>query len=232
MEQELKHKGEKRKMNSKGKVKKSIKRGYVNGFNKAKNSFEEFNKDNFQEKINKLLNTKLNKKNKEKINSFHLHLDSTGYSIETIRSYLFQVIALSYYVKKDFVDITAIDLKKYFQKKKEEGLKQGTILNMQLILIVFFKWLYDERDREKIDVIKWIKLKRHVKVRQPDEIITKEDVYKMAQVSFHPRDVALFLSLFETGARCSEFLNLRIKDIEFDDYGAVAKIKTGKVKNV
>jgi len=63
----------------------------------------------------------------------------------------------------------------------------------------------------------------------PEKILTPEEIKKMAEVADNPRDKALVLTLYETGARIGEFLNIRIGDIKFDEYGAriVLEGKTG-----
>jgi integrase len=65
--------------------------------------------------------------------------------------------------------------------------------------------------------------------RLPSEILTEEEIRRMAQVASSPRDRALVLVFYESGARVGELLPLKMKQVAFDDYGAVLLVrgKTG-----
>jgi len=51
----------------------------------------------------------------------------------------------------------------------------------------------------------------------------------MIEACDNPRDRALVHVLYESGARSGELLNMKIGDVEFDQYGAVIRVcgKTG-----
>ncbi|MEM0049567.1 MAG: tyrosine-type recombinase/integrase [Candidatus Bathyarchaeia archaeon] len=63
----------------------------------------------------------------------------------------------------------------------------------------------------------------------PDQVLTKEEVELLASKAGNLRDRALVLVLYESGCRISELLNMRIKDIVFDQYGCYIMVsgKTG-----
>ncbi len=81
------------------------------------------------------------------------------------------------------------------------------------------------------DEVKWIKpnFKKN-NHKQPEELLTEEDVKKLVEAAGHPRDKAFILVLYESGCRIGELLNLRIKNVSFDVNGAALLVngKTGQ----
>lgn len=73
------------------------------------------------------------------------------------------------------------------------------------------------------------KLKTKKKRKLPGDILTEEEILRLIKFAKYARNKALISLLYESGCRIGELLNLRIKDISFDDYGAVIIVngKTG-----
>ena len=67
--------------------------------------------------------------------------------------------------------------------------------------------------RQYPDEVEWIPttMKRS-RIKLHSEILTVEEVNKIADHTLNPRDRALVLTLYESGARIGELLNLKIKD--------------------
>src|SRR3990170_8862810 len=61
----------------------------------------------------------------------------------------------------------------------------------------------------------------------PEEILTEDDIKKLVESANNLRDKAFILVLYESGCRIGEILSLRIRNVQFDDYGA-ALIVSGK----
>jgi len=59
-------------------------------------------------------------------------------------------------------------------------------------------------------------------------LLTLEDVKNLANATENLRDRAFVFLLYESGARIGEMMNIRIKDVEFDKYGAKILIPEGK----
>jgi len=89
----------------------------------------------------------------------------------------------------------------------------------------FWKWLKD-LDYYPIQV-KWIKNNR-IRNNSP-EILTIEEIERIVNNADNIRDKALVAVLYESGCRIGELLTLRIKNIQFDEYGAILIVngKTG-----
>jgi len=62
------------------------------------------------------------------------------------------------------------------------------------------------------------------------KVLSEEDVYRLVEAAETPRDRLIILLLWETGCRPSELLNLRIGDMQFDEYSAIVYVrrKTGE----
>jgi len=68
-----------------------------------------------------------------------------------------------------------------------------------------------------------------VKVKASD-LLSREEVRKMADIVGTTRGKAFVMMLYESGARIGELLNVKIKDLEFDEHGVKVSLdgKTGR----
>jgi site-specific recombinase XerD len=91
----------------------------------------------------------------------------------------------------------------------------------------FFQWVYG-MDEGYPNVVRWIKSKRDKSI--PNEILSTEEILKLVNAAKNDRDRALVHVLYESAARVSEVLGLKIKDVALDDFGASIKVrgKTGE----
>jgi len=122
-------------------------------------------------------------------------------------------------VNYDFTKASKKDIEQLCSKINNSEMEDWTKHDYLLTIKVFYKFLR-ETDEYPPEV-KWIhprRAKGHKKL--PRELLTIEDVKKIAECTNNPRDRCLVLILYETGARISELLGLKISDVEFDQYGA------------
>lgn len=85
------------------------------------------------------------------------------------------------------------------------------------------------------DEVKWLEQKRSADDDLPTEqILTPEELRRMIEASSHLHDQAVLHVLYDSGMRASEFCSLRIRDVVFDENGAIlalskeaADLKTG-----
>lgn len=80
------------------------------------------------------------------------------------------------------------------------------------------------------DMVKWIKTTvKTNRLQKPTDLLTPDDVKKIANHTNNLRDRALVLVLFESGARIGELQQIKIKDVVFDNYGSLLDLhgKTG-----
>ncbi|MBI4896090.1 MAG: tyrosine-type recombinase/integrase [Candidatus Aenigmarchaeota archaeon] len=74
------------------------------------------------------------------------------------------------------------------------------------------------------------KLSRKKKQHLPEDILSEEEFQKVKESAQTFREKALISLLCESGCRAGEIVNLRVKDVVFDDFGAVIRVdgKTGQ----
>ena len=105
------------------------------------------------------------------------------------------------------------------QSKYSEWTKK----DYKVTLKFFYKWL--EGGEDYPDRVKWIKASfKNSKTKLPEDLLTEDEVKRLADAAEHPRDRALVQVLFESGCRIAELLTLRIKNVHFDGYGAVLHV--------
>lgn len=130
---------------------------------------------------------------------------------------------------KPFREATKDDLVKVVGELEHARYSEYTRYDLKIVLKMFYKWLEgnDEICPPKISWLKpAIKNERH---KLPEELLTEDEVLKIAEATGNLRDRALVLVLYESGCRIGELLTLKLKNIGFDHYGAVLRVngKTG-----
>ena len=96
-----------------------------------------------------------------------------------------------------------------------------TKITVRSVLYSFWKWRFD---REGKDFPRWLKIPlsaRGASRRDHNDVLTPEEVARIADHSLNLRDKALIWVLYESGGRIGEVLTLRIGDVERTEYGAV-----------
>ena len=91
----------------------------------------------------------------------------------------------------------------------------------------FYGWY---EDGKFLDAVNKIKRGNHrSQEKKPKEIVTQSDLKAMLSACNNVRDRAVISVLYDSGCRIGEILTLRVKDIEFDEFGMrlTVKGKTG-----
>ncbi|WP_214019818.1 tyrosine-type recombinase/integrase [Methanoculleus sp.] len=145
---------------------------------------------------------------------------------ETIRTKLWRTYPFLQFINFiDAKDVVREQLEDYVierQRQCSPFTVQGDILEVKL----FFRWLIPGREKDLFKNIKIKKPRRHLPVEQ---LITREDITRLVDACDKPRDRALIMLMWDSGARIGELLNLNIGHVQFDRYGAVVIVngKTG-----
>jgi site-specific recombinase XerD len=170
---------------------------------------------------------KVCEKNKKIILDFKKHLQFKGLSISTVESQVYAVYKLALILGKNFEEVSRQDLERALEKIESFGWAERTKAEFKSLIKRFFRWL--RKSDEYPEEVKWIKVNKKNRHRLPEEILTEEEVRRLAEAAENPRDRAFVLTLYESGCRIGEFLPLRIKNVQFDQYGAVLLVngKTG-----
>lgn len=160
--------------------------------------------------------------NRKLLEDFEKEKAAVGMSEGARYMYLFCLVKLAKHFKgKCFRELTKKDLIDFFDKWKEYKSP-----SLKVSVKAFFKWLNNGVYPESVS---WIKGRGFEKKKLPEDILTPEEVKLLADSTLNPRDRALILLLYESGCRAGELIGLNLKDIKFDEYGAVIILngKTG-----
>ena len=164
-------------------------------------------------------------KNTEHILKFIKQLFAEGLSKPRIVKYANHLKVLSEKLGKDFLEVNKEDITTFLSDLEQSDYSVYTKKDYKVVLKRIFRFL------GKGELVKDVKttIKENRK-KLPGEILTKVEVRKMIEAADHPRNKVIIALLYEGGLRIGELASLRIKNVEFDEYGAVLKVngKTGE----
>jgi len=160
--------------------------------------------------------------NRKLLLEFNREKTAQGAAEGTRYMYLFCAVKLAkHFGGKSFRTLKKADLIDFFERWK--AYKSPCL---KITLKAFFKWLNNGTYPETVS---WIKTGGFARRKLPEDILTQEEIKALADSCLNPRDRALILLLYESGARAGELIGLDIKNVKFDEYGAVLMLdgKTG-----
>ncbi|MCL5988533.1 MAG: tyrosine-type recombinase/integrase [Candidatus Thermoplasmatota archaeon] len=88
-------------------------------------------------------------------------------------------------------------------------------------------------EKEFETTLSWMEIKPNVnRLKKSEDLLIKEELNKIIENAMNPRERALFSLMYDSGCRIGEILTLRIKDMAFDQFGAIIHFsgKTGERK--
>ena len=177
-------------------------------------------------------------KNKQLILSFIDQLSAEGITRVRQCKYLYAFTTVAKLIPKDFHKINKQDILTYCSTINSSEYTEWTKRDFKIIIKRFVKWLREQEgqifDKHQYpEEVKWITttMKRERK-KKPSELLSIEDVKKLADAANNLRDRCFVLMLYESGARIGELLGLTLKDVEPDKYGMKIMLagKTGERK--
>lgn len=134
-------------------------------------------------------------------------------------TYFANLQAASKRLGRDLLEPTRETPAKFLRVYREKEV--WTKLTVRSVLYSFWKWRFD---REGKDFPRWLKIPlsaRGASRKDHNDVLTPEEVARIADHTVNLRDKALIWVLYESGGRIGEVLTLRIGDVERTEYGAV-----------
>lgn len=195
----------------------------------------------------KVSNIVPSKRDRELIHEFIDDCKAERLSLPRMTHYV-QVLRLSKrFLNKDFEKMTKQSMQKLIGNVESSNLKEWTKQGYRIAMKKFFRWLENKtieqynkknpenkkpllKDKEYPESVEWINTTmKNSKTRLPEEILTEDDIKLIVEHCNHIRDKALIMLLWDSGCRIGEILNLRLKHLVFDKYGAqiIVNGKTG-----
>lgn len=154
---------------------------------------------------------------------------ANGLSIARAVRVSYDLLRLARLLDKDFDKADAEDMRKVMVKLEDEGISERTKYDFKVSVKRFYRWL--RKSKTYPDEVEWIKPRFNERNRKlPKELLTEDDIKKLIQAADNPRDKAFVFTLYESGCRIGELLTLKIKNVDFDEYGAILLVdgKTGE----
>jgi integrase len=176
---------------------------------------------------------KLPERNRDLILDFQKECFSRGLSNNRVLFYIYRLTVIARKLKKDLDKLDIKEIKELIADiERNDNYTEWTKACYKLAIKKFYQWLdkLEWDSKEYPDKVKWIKTTaRKERLRDP-VILTKEEILKLFNVAEGIREKALVSFMYESGCRApDELLHMKISDIVFDDYGAKAKLHSGKV---
>jgi integrase/recombinase XerD len=163
--------------------------------------------------------------NTELILTFLDRLFAEGMSKTRIVKYANHLKVISEKMGKSFLDVDDRDITAFLSWLEQSDYAPHTKRDYKTVLKRLFRNLGKEELVENVRQT----LKRNKK-KLPSDILTKDEIIKMIEAADHPRNKAMIAMMYEGGLRIGELANLKIKDVQFDEWGALVKVrgKTGE----
>lgn len=181
----------------------------------------------YKRSIEKILaDSRISKANLETLKKYDTQGVFQQITIGTRSQRLITLHQLALFVVKDFKKMKKEDIENYFSSLRDLQPKTWTVKGS--FVKAFFKWLYNSDEYPSI--VKWIKTSsKNNNHKLPTDLLTMNEVKAMIETADNPMEKALISILYESACRIGEILNLKIKDVVFDNYGCVIMVdgKTG-----
>ncbi|VVB59683.1 Tyrosine recombinase XerA [uncultured archaeon] len=164
-------------------------------------------------------NQKILKINRKHIMDFIENQGASGNKKARQVKYLSILGQIGAWINYNFEVATKKDIEKLCSKINGSQMADWTKHDYLLTIKVFYRFIRDTD--EYPPEVKWIRVKKPKRNHKlPRDLITMEEVKELVNHANNLRDRCFVLLLYESGARISEIIDLKIRDVEFDKYGA------------
>lgn len=186
-----------------------------------------------------LLKKELSEKNFALIKKYDMNMVNSSLSKATRHKNLKMILSLSRLLQKDWIDVTKQDIEELVWKVMSQygnhnGQETNTTWDHKKALKIFFRWIrLGSRDKNEVGdppETKQVKIKKVRDKIVREDLLTEDDKNRLLHVcGENARDRAFIDCHFEAGTRPGEILNLQIRHVKFDKYGAILHVdgKTG-----
>lgn len=125
--------------------------------------------------------------------------------------------------KVEQTDISPLMVLNYKEEATKRGIKRNTLRHYLIILRSFFKWcvehkFYAAQPIFESDIPKSERIEYNLLTEQQIETILRGEIPKWSKMATAKRNRALVILLIQSGLRVSELINLRIKDLDFEQH--------------
>jgi len=201
----------------------------------AVNSSGHIDIHNYQQRLERAVrflkkHPEVTEENKAQILKFLEHIKAENLSLARQVSYVQWMTTIAANLgRKSFTQTKKQDVEALLAKFNGKAWSEATKENYQEAVKKFWRWLRGLPRGEDPEETEWVKV-GGAKGRKiiPEELLTAEEANDIIAAAEHPRDKAYAAVTDESGARPEEILSAKIRQVQFDQYGAVF-IVNGKV---
>ncbi|MFL0196993.1 tyrosine-type recombinase/integrase [Clostridium sp. WILCCON 0269] len=151
-----------------------------------------------------------------KLDEFKEYLYDSEKSKCTVESYVSDMIQFFNYYKKDIASINKVDIREYTEYLLQNQFSIKTINRKLVSLNQYILFLDDVFNYKIIVKVKQLKIEQQNFINDMLDICSVRRIMRAAQKDNDVRAVTIFFTLFYTGARVSEMLQIKAKDITKD----------------
>ena len=130
---------------------------------------------------------------------------------------------LTEFTEKPFEDVSKDDLIA-FSKHLSEKHSKNTKFTIEAQVKHFYKWLEGD-DEEYPKKVRWMKVKKDGNHLTHEDILTHQEIRDLVKACDHLRDRAMLMVLWESGARASELLRMKVGSVHRDKFGTFVTLK-------
>jgi site-specific recombinase XerD len=173
-----------------------------------------------------LKKSSIGERNKELILRFKDHCLSRGLSESRIIKYISLLKRIARMLGKDFDLATKEDIERVVAEISTSTLSEHSKQNLRVAIKKFYRWIYGLPKGKNPEITDWISTSlRKNNQKLPEDMLSEEEVMRMIEATPITRDKAIIALLWDTGLRIGELGSLKIKNVKFDDYGAILIVK-------
>ena len=143
----------------------------------------------------------------EILSQIKTELKLRGFSDETIRMYNFYNKSFFIFIKKNIKDIDENDVKLYLAEKLNGGLSAKSCVLIKSAILFYFNELL-----KKNFIISTPKIKKSVPV-----VLSKDEIRELFSYVSNQKHKLILMIYYSCGLRLSELLNLKVKEIDFNE---------------
>lgn len=177
--------------------------------------------------LRKLEESKIPEGVKERIKEFLSELKYEKITEVRRRNYCQRLRKVAGWIPDEFLRPGKDDIKKVLEILSSDKYAQWTYITYINMMKRFYKWHMGNNEVYP-DFIRWVKRPKTPEQKiKANNLIKPEEVKALVVSAKNARDRAFFYTLYDSGCRLGEILSMKVKDLAFDDYGALMYV-TGK----
>lgn len=164
-----------------------------------------------------------NEESKNQVQDYVFEKRSDGIKWGTIKEYTRVLKELANrYPEKSLEELERKEIIRHIAHLADR-IKQSTLVGYKVGIKNFYK--YQNGGENYPDKVKGISTSRRALTRkEPDTLLSPDEIKQIIETCTHPRDKALIAVLYESGMRLGEFISLNLRNVEPDRYGTVIRL--------